>query len=78
MSYSHKVFMLSCIIIFCASIRAKIRNEVDDYSASTDYWIRCLYKGEEGNPADVEKGFLKSELLVRVTGGRGGITQGVN
>ena len=43
-----------------------IRDEVDGYSASTDYWLRCLYEGEEGNPADVEKGFLKGELLVKV------------
>ena len=51
---------------FCASIRAKIRDEVDGYSASADYWLRCLYEGEQGNPGDVEKGFLKNELLVRV------------
>jgi len=43
-----------------------IREEVDDYSASADYWIRCLYEGEQGDPADVEKGFLKSGLLVKV------------
>ena len=52
--------------LFCASIHAKIRDETDSHSASEDYWLRCLYEGEEGNPADVEKGFLKSELLVRV------------
>ena len=52
--------------ILCASIRAKIRDEVDGYSASVDYWLRCLYEGEKGNPEDVEKGFLKSELLVKV------------
>jgi hypothetical protein len=51
---------------FHASIRAKIRDEVDGYSASADYWIRCLYEGENGDPEDVEKGFLKGELLVRV------------
>ena len=51
---------------FCASIRAKIRDETDGYSASMDYWIRCLYEGEEGDPADVEKGFLQGELLVKV------------
>ena len=31
-----------------------------------DYWLRCLYEGEKGDPEDVEKGFLKGELLVRV------------
>ena len=54
------------VIDFCASIRTKIRDEIDGYSASADYWLRCLYEGERGNPEDVEKGFLKSELLVRV------------
>jgi len=48
------------------SVRAKVRDEVDGYSASEDYWIRCLYEGGRGNPEDVEKGFLKGELLVRV------------
>jgi len=51
---------------FHASIRTKIRDEVDGYSASADYWLRCLYEDEQGNPGDVEKGFLKSELLVKV------------
>ena len=48
------------------SICAKIRDEVDGYSASADYWIRCLYEGERGDPEDVKKGFLKSGLLVKV------------
>jgi len=48
------------------SVRAKIRDEVGGYSASADYWIRCLYEGERGDPEDVEKGFLKSGLLVKV------------
>ena len=51
---------------FHTSIRAKIREEVDGYSASADFWIRCLYQGEKGDSADVEKGFLKGQLLVKV------------
>ena len=51
---------------FLTSIQTKIRNETDGYSASNDYWLRCLYEGENGNPEDVEKGFLKSSLLVKV------------
>jgi hypothetical protein len=47
------------------SVRANIRDEVDGYSASSDYWIRCLYEGEKGDPGDVEKGYLKSRLLVK-------------
>jgi len=51
---------------FLISIRAKIRDGVDGYSASNSYWLRCLYDGEKGDPEDVEKGFLKSTLLVKV------------
>ena len=54
------------LLTLYSSVRAKVRDEIDGYSASEDYWIRCLYEGERGNPEDVEKGFLKGELLVRV------------
>ena len=52
--------------VFYVSVRAKIRDEVDGYSTSMNYWLRCLYKGETGNPEDVENGFLKGKLLVWV------------
>ena len=48
------------------SVRAKIRDCIDSHNAFDDYWLRCLYEGEEGDPEDVEKGFLKSTLLVKV------------
>lgn len=48
------------------SVRAKIRDGIDDHNAFDDYLLRCLYEGENGNPAEVEKGFLKSNLLVKV------------
>lgn len=48
------------------SVRAKIRDGLDNYYAFDDYWIRCLYEDEQGDPEDVEKGFLKSSLLVKV------------
>ena len=57
---------LGCIVNFCASVRAKIRDGADGHSASANYWLRCLYEGEKGNPEDVEEGFLKGELLVKV------------
>ena len=63
---SHCLEFRAAPSIFHISVRAKIRDEVDDYSASVDYWLRCLYEGEKGDPEDVEKGFLKSELLVKV------------
>jgi len=48
------------------SVWAKIRDGIDGHSTSDDYWLRCLYEGESGDPEDVEKGFLKSTLLVKV------------
>jgi len=51
---------------FLVSIRAKIRDFTDGYNASNDYWLRCLYEGEKGDPENVEEGFLKSTLLVKV------------
>ncbi|KAF9780716.1 hypothetical protein BJ322DRAFT_1011640, partial [Thelephora terrestris] len=45
--------------------RAKLRDGIDDHNAFDDYWIRCLYEGEKGDPEDIEKGFLKSNLLVK-------------
>ena len=53
-------------LIFRVSVRARICDGVDGYSASADYWITCLYEGEQGDPGDIEKEFLKSELLVKV------------
>ena len=47
------------------SVRAKIRDGIDGYNAFDDYWLCCLYEGEKGDPEDVEKGFLKSSLLVK-------------
>lgn len=47
------------------AVRAKVRDLVDGYNAFDSYWLRCLYEGEMGDPEDVEKGFLKSNLLVK-------------
>ena len=63
MSCSHDQ---AALFNFCASICTKIHDETDSYSALMDYWIRCLYEGKEGDPADVEKGFLQGKLLVKV------------
>lgn len=58
--------MLGKLLTSLYSIRAKIRDSIDGHSASNNYWVRCLYEGEKGDPEDVEKGFLKSTLLVKV------------
>ena len=52
-------------IVYFISVRAKIRDGVDGHDAFNDYWLRCLYEGEKGDSGDVEKGFLKSSLLVK-------------
>lgn len=57
---------LDGLTILLNSVRAGIRDGLDGYDASNNYWIRCLYKGKRGDPNDVEKGFLKSTLLVKV------------
>ena len=56
--------MKTHIVFF--SVRAKIQDGVDNHNTFDDYWIRCLYEGEQGDPEDVEKGFLKGILLVKV------------
>ena len=54
------------LIVVFTSVRAKVRDGIDGHSASDNYWLRCLYEGENGDPEDVEKGFLKSTLIVKV------------
>lgn len=48
------------------SVRAKIRDCVDGHNASSDFYLRCLYEEEKGDPERVEMGFLKSTLLIKV------------
>ncbi|KAF9789312.1 hypothetical protein BJ322DRAFT_1208558 [Thelephora terrestris] len=45
--------------------RAKLRDGLDEHDAFDDYWIRCLYEGEKGDPEDVERGFLRGNLLIK-------------
>ena len=51
-----------------SSIRAKIKNFKDeDHYFAKDYYVRCLCLGENGDPKDVHAGFLKSNLLIKIT-----------
>ena len=52
---------------FIFSIRAKLRNASPGYNISKNFFLRCLYEGEEGDPRDPEEGFLKGPLLIRVS-----------
>lgn len=50
------------------SVRAKIQNfEDEDHYFGKDFYPRCLYLGEDGDPERIENGYLKSTLLVKVT-----------
>jgi hypothetical protein len=49
------------------SIRAKLRNGDPGYDITSNFFLRCLYDGESGDPESPEKGFLKGPLLVRVS-----------
>jgi len=49
------------------SVRAKVRNfEDEEHYFGKDFYPRCLYLGEDGDPESVEDGYLKSALLVKV------------
>ncbi|GAV99753.1 hypothetical protein LENED_001233 [Lentinula edodes] len=44
-------------------VRSKIRNK--EIKTNTSFFIRAFYQNEEGNPNDVEDGFLRGTLLVQ-------------
>lgn len=48
------------------TIRARLRNCEEGYDINSSYFLRCLYQSGTGNINDVEDGFLKSGLLVKV------------
>ncbi|KAM6489009.1 hypothetical protein JOM56_014326 [Amanita muscaria] len=48
------------------TLRARLRNCEDGYDINSSYFLRCLYQGGTGNIDDIEEGFLKSGLLVKV------------
>jgi hypothetical protein len=51
-----------------SSVRAKLRdcNLDEGFDFAKNYFVRCFYVGYEGDPENVEKGFLRSTLLVQV------------
>ncbi|KAF9492667.1 hypothetical protein BDN71DRAFT_1433033 [Pleurotus eryngii] len=49
-----------------ASIKAFLRkHDNPSYNINSSYFIRFLYQGQEGDPEDIEKGFLYSEWIVQ-------------
>ncbi|KAM6491175.1 hypothetical protein JOM56_013414 [Amanita muscaria] len=47
-------------------IRARLRNCEDGYNIRSSFFLHCLYQSGTGNIHDVEEGFLKTGLLVKV------------
>lgn len=46
----------------------KLRNADDgNYNITSNFFLQCLYEGEDGDPDEPEKGFLKGPLLLRVS-----------
>jgi hypothetical protein len=54
---------LTQLVCFC-SVRRKIQNA--ELNISEDYFLTCLYPNGVGYPDNVERGFLRSGLLVKV------------
>ena len=49
------------------SVRAKVRNfDDEEHYFGKDFYPRCLYLREDGDPERVEDGYLKNALLVKV------------
>lgn len=47
-------------------VRSKIRNNDDGYALDGQYFLTCLYPKGHANPELVERGFLRSRLLLQV------------
>ena len=56
--------IVSAFDIFFCSVRRKIQTA--ELDISEDYFLTCLYPKGYGNPDDVEHGFLRSGLLLKV------------
>ena len=52
-------------IITFSSVRDGLRNGTIDFGGS--YWSTVFYENFEGDPNDLEKGFLRNKLLVLVS-----------
>lgn len=53
------------IVLF--SVRANLRNAAPGYDYTSSMFLRCLYEKEDGDPASPKEGFLKGDLLLRVS-----------
>ncbi len=64
---SHTHVSHSIWLIFLFSIRTKLWDAALGYDISSSLFLRCLYKGEDGDPEYPLEGFLKGPLLVCIS-----------
>ena len=65
-SDSHAIIHL-CDLTFGCRVRTKLRNADPGYDITSSFFLRCLYLDEKGDPESPEEGFLKGDLLLRVS-----------
>jgi len=65
-STSH-AFIHLCGLTFGCRVRTKLRNADPGFDITSSFFLRCLYDGEKGDPESPEEGFLKGDLLLRVS-----------
>ena len=49
------------------SVRAKLRESEEGYDYTSNFFLHCLYEGEEGDPEFPDISFLKGPLLICVS-----------
>ncbi len=55
------------MLTLCISVRTAYRSGTDpNITMASNYFCRCFYAGGKGDPSNLEKGFLRSKLLLKV------------
>jgi len=59
---------ICCWDLICACrIRVKLREAAEGYDFTLNFFLRCLYAGEKGDPQNPDVGFLKGPLLLHLS-----------
>ena len=61
------IFIQLHILTFAYRVRAKLRDVAPDYDYTSNYFLRCLYHNEKGDPENPEEDFLRGDYLLRVS-----------
>lgn len=59
------IWLITVVANFFFRVRSAI--QAGSLDISEDFFLRCLYPHGNGDPRNVEKGFLRSKLLLKVT-----------